>query len=286
MGRKKVDNSEYIKKFSSRLYNLAESYIEQKENERKEKNAEIERLNKKSLEDWKALSRPVSNFQKKPLLPKYTRQSFCEEVSTNYGVNFPYKNYNLYTRGEAFPDETKLIYALSKTLGVSFEYLYGLSDEKNEVTAAIGKVIPLSPEAINTLRSISGNKEVITILNTILSNTGDCISELMNLHEEQYHIYKAKALKGSAANYDYDIMQRRLISAELFANYITDHLSPTTLKAFEERLNNEFAEEQYRSEHYDEYEASMLQDIRDYYDQEYGSPTIKVTANKIGDSQQ
>ena len=68
--------------------------------------------------------------------------------------------------------------------------------------------------------------------------------------------------------------------------YITDHLSPTTLKAFEERLNNEFAEEQYRSEHYDEYEASMLQDIRDYYDQEYGSPTIKVTAIKIGDSQQ
>ena len=96
MGRKKVDNSEYIKKFSSRLYNLAESYIEQKENERKEKNAEIERLNKKGLEDWKALSRPVSNFPKKPLLPKYTRQSFCDEVSSNYGVNFPYKNYNLY----------------------------------------------------------------------------------------------------------------------------------------------------------------------------------------------
>lgn len=285
MGRKKVDNSEYIQKFSSRLYDLAEGYIAQKEKERNEKNIEIEKLNKDGLKKWKALSRPVSNFPKKPTLPKYTRQSFCDEVSTNYGVNFSYKNYNLYTRGEAFPDETKLIYALSKTLGVSFEYLYGLSDEKNEVTAAIGKIIPLSPDAINTLRSISGNKEVITILNTILSNTGDCFSELMNMYEEQYRIYKAKALKGTVANYDYDIMQRRLISAELFANYIENHLSPMTLKDFEERLNNELAEDQYRSEHYDEYEASMLQAIQDYQDQEYGSPTIKITAIKIEDSQ-
>ena len=286
MGRKKVDNSEYIKKFSSRLYKLAESYIEQKENERKEKNAEIERLNKKGLEDWKALSRPVSNFPKKPLLPKYTRQSFCDEVSRNYGVNFPYKNYNLYTRGEAFPDQTKLIYALSQTLGVSFEYLYGLSDEKNEVTAAVGKIIPLSPDAINTLRSISGNKEVITILNTLLSDTGACFSELMNLHEQQYHIYKERALKGTSANYDYDIMQRRFISAELFANYIEDHLSPATLKAFEERLNNDLAEEQYRSEHYEEDRIAMIKAIQEYEEQEYGSPTIKVTAIKIGDSQQ
>ena len=286
MGRKKVNNSEYIQKFSNRLYKLAESYIEQKENERKEKNEEIIKENKKGLENWKALSRPVSNYPKKPTLPKYTRESFCKEVSKNYGVELSYKNYNLYTKGEAFPDATKLIYALSQTLGVSFEYLYGLSDEENEVTAAIEKIIPLSPEAINTLRSISGNKEVITILNTLLSDTGACFSELMNLHEQQYHIYKERALKGTSANYDYDIMQRRFISAELFANYIEDHLSPETIKAFEERLNNEFAEEQYRSEHYAEYEAAILQDIQEFEEQFYGPPTTKVISVKKGDSQQ
>lgn len=276
MGRQKVDNKKYISKFSSRLDELSVAYINKKDEYRKEQNNIINNRNKENRKKWKALSRPIEIFRPEDTLPKYSINQFCEEVSTIYNVNFPYKNYNLYCKGEAFPDDVSVISALAKTFGVSFEYLYGLSDKENEVTEAVEKIIPLSGDAINTLRCLNGNSYAITVLNAILSNTDDCVEEFFNIYEQQYQIYKMKALKSNSGNYDYKIMQEKLIYSELFANFIENHLLPLAESDFNNRLNNDLEVDAYRSQHYDEYEASMIQSITDSYSEEPPTPSIKI----------
>lgn len=282
MGRNSINKTEYINKLSKRLSDLSADYIKSKETYRKEQNLQIAARNKEAKKKWKATLRPTSNCPQEDLLPKYTIAKFCDEISQTYNVDFQYKHYNLYTTGAAFPDDPKIIQAFAKTFGVSFEYMYGLSDIENEVTASLEQLLPINSNAINTLRNLSGNEEAIKILNAILTNTEECSSELINMYEEQYHIFKSKAL-GKA--YDYDTMQRRIISAELFANYIETNLLSTEQPGFEKRLNNELEEMKYRAEHFVEYKQEAVDDINSYYDSEYGTPKISVTLKNIEDGQ-
>lgn len=155
------------------------------------------------------------------LKSKYTIEKFCIEISDTYSVDLTYKKYKRYIDQEAFPDDPKLIQALAKAFGVSFEYMYGLSDLENEVTASIEQLLPINTNAINTLRNLYGHDEAIKILNAILTDAGNCSAELSNMYEEQYQIYKSKALNNP---YDYETARRRIVSAELFANYIEGNI--------------------------------------------------------------
>ena len=246
MGKKKIDNKIFREKFSIRLSTLTEKYIKDKESIRTEQNRIINQRNKENRKKWKASLRSMADFRPEELLPKYTIERFCNDLETKYLVDFPYKNYNLYTRGETFPDDVRVISALAKTFGVSFEYMYGLSDEENEVTASIEKQIPLSRDAINTLRNLQGKSEIIAMLNAILSDEDDCIASLYNLYEEQYKIYRSKST-GTA--YTRGDLMNRFIEYEHFLYFLESHILPEDITAFSQRLDSELKISTYRIEH-------------------------------------
>ena len=124
--------------------------------------------------------------------------------------------------------------------------MYGLSDEENEVTASIEKQIPLSRDAINTLRNLQGKREIIAILNAILSDEDDCIASLYNLYEEQYKIYRSKST-GTA--YTRGDLMNRFIEYEHFLYFLESHILPEDITAFSQRLDSELKIETYRIEH-------------------------------------
>lgn len=246
MGKKKVDNKIFREKFSTRLYKLSKKYVEQKEQSRVAENELINERNKNARKKWKESLLSMSDFRPEELIPKYTMEKFCKEIEAKYTVDFPYKNYNLYTRGEAFPDDVRVIDALAKTFGVSFEYMYGLSDVENEVTASIEKQIPLSRDAINTLRNLQNKREILAILNAILSNEDDCIASLYNLYEEQYKMYRSKATGTSYTKYD---LMNRFAEYEYFLNFLESHILPEDKAIFAQRLGIDAQIDTYRLEH-------------------------------------
>lgn len=282
MGRTLVDMTIYKKKLSERLYKLSLEYVDKKEADRKKENEQITIRNNDAKKKWKELLRPVEDCPQEELKSKYTIEKFCGEISDTYDVDLTYKKYKRYIDQEAFPDDPKLIQALAKTFGVSFEYMYGLSDLENEVTASIEQLLPINTNAINTLRNLYGHDEAIKILNAILTDAGNCSAELCNMYEEQYHIYKSKALNNP---YDYDTARKRIISAELFANYIEANLLQTEQQVFEERLQHDLNEDNYRSKHHKEYVQENIDALNDYYDSEYGKPKVTITAINKEDGQ-
>lgn len=246
MGKKKIDNKIFRDKFSTRLYELSKKYVEQKEKSRIEQNELINERNKNARKKWKESLLSMTTFRPEELIPKYTIEKFCNEIETKYTVDFPYKNYNLYVRGEAFPDDIRVISALAKTFGVSFEYMYGLSDIENEVTASIEKQIPLSRDAINTLRNLQGKNEILAILNAILSNEDDCIASLYNLYEEQYRMYRSKSTGTAYTQYD---LMNRFIEYEYFLYFLESHILPEDKAIFAQRLGTDIQADTYRLEH-------------------------------------
>lgn len=282
MGRNAVDMTVYKEKLSERLYKLSMEYVDKKEADRKKQNEQIIIRNAEAKKKWKALLRPIEDCPQEELKSKYTIEKFCVDVSSDFGVDLTYKKYKRYIDQEAFPDDPKLIQALAKTFGVSFEYMYGLSDLENEVTASMEKLLPINANAINTLRNLFGHNEAIKILNAILTDAGNCSAELSNMYEEQYQIYKAKALNNP---YDYETTRRRIVSAELFANYIEENLLQTEQQAFEQRLNNDLNEDSYRSNNYEEYVQENIDALNDYYDSEYGKPKVTITSINKEDGQ-
>ena len=157
-----------------------------------------------------------------------------------------------------------------------------LSDVENEVTASIEKLLPINENAINTLRNLYGYEEAIKILNAILTDAGSCSAELTNMYEEQYHIYKAKALNNP---YDYDTARKRIISAELFANYIEANLLQAEQQVFEQRLQNDLNEDIYRSEHFDDDVHETMDALDDYYDSRLGKLRVTTTPTNKEDGQ-
>lgn len=283
MGRTLVDMTIYKKKLSERLYKLSLEYVDKKEADRKKENEQITIRNNDAKKKWKELLRPVEDCPQEELKSKYTIEKFCVEISDTYGVDLTYKKYKRYIDQDAFPDDPKLIQALAKAFGVSFEYMYGLSDLENEVTASIEQLLPINANSINTLRNLFGHNEAIKILNAILMDAGSCSAELSNMYDEQYRIYKAKALNNNP--YDYDTAHKRIISAELFANYIEENLLQTERQVFEQRLQNDLDEDSYRSDHYEEYVQENIDALNDYYDSEYGKPKVTITALNKEDGQ-
>lgn len=283
MGRTLVDMTIYKKKLSERLYKLSLEYVNKKEADRKKENEQITIRNIDAKKKWKELLRPVEDCPQEELKPKYTIEKFCVEISDTYGVDLTYKKYKRYIDQDAFPDDPKLIQALAKAFGVSFEYMYGLSDLENEVTASIEQLLPINANAINTLRNLFENEQAIKILNAILMDAGSCSAELSNMYDEQYRIYRAKALNNNP--YDYDTAHKRIISAELFANYIEGNLLQTERQVFEQRLQNELDENSYRSEHYEEYVQENIDALNDYYDSVYGKAKITITPINKEDGQ-
>ena len=278
MGRNAIDMTIYKEKLSNRLYKLSRRYVDKKESDRQKQNEQITVRNNEAKKKWKSLLRPLDTCPQEDLIPKYTIEKFCEEVSNTYGVDITYKKYKRYIDQDAFPDDPKLIQALAKTFGVSFEYMYGLSDVENEDTSSIEKLLPINSNAINTLRNLSGHEEAIKILNAILTDSGSCSAEFTNMYEEQYQIYKAKALNHP---YDYDTALKRIISAELFANFIEANLLKTEQLEFEQRLCNDLDEESYRADHYNEYSQEIIDALNDYYDSEYRKPEINITSKGL-----
>ena len=249
MGKKKVDDKIFRDKFSTRLYDLSKKYVEHNEQARVEQNELISKRNKNARKKWKESLLSIKDFRPEELIPKYTIEKFCKEIETKYAVDFPYKNYNLYTRGEAFPDDVRVINALAKTFGVSFEYMYGLSDIENEITDSIEKQIPLSRDAINTLRNLQGKSEILAILNAILSNEKDCIACLYNLYEEQYKIYRNKATGIFPNQYE---LTNRFRECENFLSFLESHILPEDKVIFAQRVEFDVQEAPYYLEHPEE----------------------------------
>ena len=249
MGKKKIDNKIFRDKFSTRLSELSKKYINQKEQLRVEQNKLINERNKNARKKWKESLLSMKNFKSEELISKYTIEMFCNEIESKHAVDFPYKNYNLYTRGEAFPDDVRVIDALAKTFGVSFEYMYGLSDTENPITDSIEKQIPLSRDAINTLRNLQGKRESLAILNAILSNEKDCIACLYNLHEELYKIYRSK-ITGIAPN-KYELTHR-FIEYENFLYFLEFHILPEDKVIFAQRVEFDVQEAPYYLGHPEE----------------------------------
>lgn len=233
MGKKKVDNKIFRDKFSTRLYDLSKKYVEQKEQSRVEQNELISERNKNARKKWKESLLSMNDFRPEELIPKYTIEKFCKEIEYKYAVDFPYKNYNLYTRGEAFPNDIRVIDALAKTFGVSFEYMYGLSDTENALTDSIEKQIPLSRAAINTICKLQGKNEILAILNAILADEDDCIASLYNLYEEQYRMFRSKATGMPYTHFD---LMNRFIEYEYFLYFLESHILPEDKAIFTKRL--------------------------------------------------
>lgn len=255
MGRKKIENREYIDKMRDRLKDLATAYIEKKNADISRLNEQIAGDNKKARERWKMKMLPVADCPQKDLLHKYTIQKLLDDISSQYDIEINYKQYNSYING-SFPDDPRVLQAFAKMFGVSFEYIYGLSDIENEVTAELQTLLPISDNAINTLRNIlkenkndknsQTHEDAIKVLEAILSDPEDCILQLTNVYQRQYQIYKSKVLHGLS---DYDLQRSRIIYAELFANFIENNLLKTEAETFESMLKNDIDNELYYIDH-------------------------------------
>lgn len=246
MGKKKVDDKIFREKFSQRLSTLSLKFIENRELARTEENKRITERNKQARKKWKDSLLSMKDFRPEEPIPKYTIEQFCKEIEAKYIVELPYKNYNLYTSGKAFPDDVRVIAALAKTFGVSFEYMYGLSDIENEVTDAIENQIPLSRDAINTLRNLQGKGEILAILNAILSNEDGCITSLYNLYEEQYRLYRSKVTGIPYTKYD---LMNRFAEYECFMNFLESNILPEDKATFAQRLELDAQIATYQLEH-------------------------------------
>lgn len=74
-----------------------------------------------------------------------------------------------YERGERIPD-AGVVASLSRLFSVSADYLLGLSEHKTAENEAISKVIPLSDESINFIKSCSA--DLLGVLDGFLGNSG------------------------------------------------------------------------------------------------------------------
>lgn len=252
----------YKKIFSERLYNLSEEYVQRKKQEIEELNTEIKKQNKEKKKKAKLQLTNINDYQLTKTIKTYSLGKMVKDIENKYPCGISYKNFNLYRRGESFPDNPYMIKSFADFFQVSFAYMYGVSDIPNELNNKVQETIHLNSTAINTLISYNENQTALTVMNALLSDKESSAYLFMNMYEEAYQTFKLENSIGSVGEFDTDILLKKFISAESLSRYLEKHLLPLVREDFEQRLKSETDNDYWREFSSNDYEAEMIKDIQ------------------------
>ena len=253
---------DYKKVFSERLYKLSEEYVQRKKQEIEELNTEIKKQNKEKKKKAKLQMMNINDYQLTKTIKTYTLEKMVKDIENKYPCGIEIRNFNLYRRGESFPDNPYMIKCFADFFQVSFAYMYGVSDIPNELNNKVQETIHLNSNAINTLISYNKNKTVLTVVNALLSDKESSAYLFMNVYEEAYQTFKLENSIGSVGEFNTDILLKKFISAESISRYIEKHLLPLVKGDFEQRLKSETDNDYWREFSSNEYDAEMIEDIQ------------------------
>ena len=272
---------DYKKIFSERLYNLSEEYVQRKKQEIEGLNAEIKKQNKEKKKKAKLQMANINDYQLAKTIKTYSLEKMVKDIEDKYPCGINYRNFNLYRRGESFPDDPYMIKSFADFFQVSFAYMYGVSDIPNELNNKVQETIHLNSTAINTLISYNENQTVLTVMNALLSDKESSAYLFMNMYEESYQTFKQESSIGSAGEFDTDILLKKFISAESFSRYLEKHLLPLVREDFIQRLKSETDNDYWREFSSNEYEAEMIEDIQYFQNMDVTGTETSDTATPI-----
>lgn len=253
----------YIELFSKRLNQLSKDHIEKKKNEYIQYNDEIDRENRRNKE--KSKIDKTFLYRQKDRLKNYTKKEMIEEISTLYGEDIKYQAFNLYTKGERFPD-LNIVKACADYFNVSFEYMCGMTDNPNELNSKIQGIINLNENAINTLISYNNKPIAQSVINGLLNDAESSNLLFINMYEHMYQIYKRSKSLGKLGEYDQTVIFKKFMNSDALNRYLEKHLLPLVSNSFEKRLINENEEDLWKSENYAEYERENIDAIAKFYE--------------------
>jgi hypothetical protein len=177
--------------------------------------------------------------------PKLDIQRFLNELKDKEGLDINYQTLNKYRDGSRFPSSIWDIADLADFFDVSVEYLLGITETQNEVNEKIQNILPLSNDAIRSLKH--GNDNAVLMVNALLRDSSQTMLQLLyNLVYDYYVLHNKNIVidsDQSVSSYNNLMGYAMLLMAS-----IPTALTPEMISSFDKMFENDTRNPEYQGE--------------------------------------